>query len=304
MLITEKLAWELSKIFEWLELKERQTTYKMIISKEVKDRDWETIIVSWIDTKQYKKNPVVLLDHSYKVENIVGKTTKIYIEWNELIADFVFVDTENWEMAEKLYNAWVLKASSIGFIPKERDSNDFTKITKCELLEWSLVAVPCNQDALSLDWKLFEEAKSKGFIIEEKEVVNVEIPLRDTLKTLLINLNTWYNFYVETIFANSFVYEKRGNWIDSYFKRSFTISNWIVNIWNDETEVKPLVTFIDKWLNERLTSIETLLKSLTDDKVKKEELEKKEQEALEKRQTLQAIDNAVGEALKNLKLLK
>jgi hypothetical protein len=33
-----------------------------------------------MDLKAYKKNPVVLLDHSYKVENIVGKTTKIYIE--------------------------------------------------------------------------------------------------------------------------------------------------------------------------------------------------------------------------------
>jgi len=34
---------------------------------------------------------------------------------------------------------------------KERNANDFTKITKSELLEWSLVAVPANAEALSLD---------------------------------------------------------------------------------------------------------------------------------------------------------
>ena len=303
MLINDKLAWEITKIFEWIELKTRQTTYKMIISKQVKDRDWETVLLEWIDLMQYKKNPVVLLDHLYKVENIVGKTTRIYLEWNELIADFVFIDTENGIMAEKLYNAWVLKASSIWFISKQRNPNDFSIIEKSELLEWSLVAVPCNQEALSLDWKLFEEAKTKGFIIEEKEVIVAEIPLKDTLKNSLITLNSWFNYYIHTIFANSFVYEKRGNWVDSFFRRNFTISNWGVIIWENETEVKPLQTFIEKWVLQEISEIKTILKSLTDDKVENEEVKKQEQEALEKKQTLQAIDNAVGEALKNLKLL-
>jgi len=43
---------------------------------------------------------------------------------------------------------------------------------------------------------------------------------------------------------------------------------------------------------------------LADDKAKNEDLQKLEQEALNKKQILQTIDNAVGEALKNIKLLK
>ena len=167
MLYTENLEAELKTVLENLELKERKTNYRMVISKEVKDRDWEIISIDWLDLKNYKKNPVVLLDHSYKVENIVWKTIKLKKEWKELIADFVFVDTENGQLAEKLYEAWLLKASSIWFIVKERNTNDFTQITKSELLEWSLVAVPANAEALSLDWKLYEDAKTKGFIIEE-----------------------------------------------------------------------------------------------------------------------------------------
>jgi hypothetical protein len=39
MLYTEKLETELKSVLENVELKERKTTYKMIISKEVSDRD-------------------------------------------------------------------------------------------------------------------------------------------------------------------------------------------------------------------------------------------------------------------------
>lgn len=233
MLLNETLATELKNILTNVELKERPTTYKMVISKEVPDRDGETVIINWIDLKNYKKNPVVLLDHNYKVENIVWKTIKITTEWNQLIADFVFIDTEKGALAEKLYNAWLLKASSIWFISKQRNPNDFSIIEKSELLEWSLVAVPCNQEALSLDWKTYEEAVQKWFIIEEKK--------------------------------------------------------------EEVTEMQEI--------KKELAEIKSLLKNLTDDKVKKEEIEKQEQEALEKKQILQQIDNAVGVALKNIKLL-
>jgi len=57
-------------------------------------------------------------------------------------------------------------------------------------------------------------------------------------------------------------------------------------------------------MKSELSEIKTLLKTLADDKAEKEDLEKQEQEALNKKQILQTIDNAVGEALKNLKLLK
>jgi len=176
MLYTEKLKKELDTVLQEVELKERKTTYNMVISKEIKDRDWETVILDWLDMKNYKKNPVVLLDHSYKVENIVWKTIRLKREGKNLIAEFVFIDSENGKLAEKLYEAWLLKASSIWFISKKRDEKDFSRIMESELLEWSLVAVPANAEALSIDWKLYEEAKIKWFIKEEKkEEVKEEI---------------------------------------------------------------------------------------------------------------------------------
>ena len=36
------------------------------------------------------KNPVVLIDHSYKIDSIVWKTTKIYQENGQTIAEGVF----------------------------------------------------------------------------------------------------------------------------------------------------------------------------------------------------------------------
>lgn len=48
-----------------------------------------------MNVKNYIKNPVVLLDHDYRVEKIAGKTKKLYQEGKKWIADFVFADTEN-----------------------------------------------------------------------------------------------------------------------------------------------------------------------------------------------------------------
>ena len=184
-----------------------------------------------MDLKNYKKNPVVLLDHSYKVENIVAKTTKLTMEDNTLVADFVFIDTENGKLAQKLYEAGLLKASSIGFMAKQRDQNDFSKIIKSELLEWSLVAVPANAEALSLDAKVMEEAISKGFI-QKQEV------------------------------------------------------NEMQDIKNELAEIKSI-----------------LLALKTDDKEVKE-IDNKKEKVLKQKETLQQIDRAVGEALKNLKFLQ
>ena len=59
----------------------------------------------------------------------------------------------------------ILKAVSIGFIPKERDENNPAIITKSEMLELSVVPVPANPNALAL-------AIGKGFSKELfKEVI-------------------------------------------------------------------------------------------------------------------------------------
>ena len=100
------------------------------------------------------KNPVIIANHVYKVENIVGKATSIYIKNNQLVIEGIFSSSNPLgKLLADLYEEGMIKSVSVWFIPKQRDENDLKIITEAELLELSFVAVPCNPNALSLDQK-------------------------------------------------------------------------------------------------------------------------------------------------------
>ena len=117
------------------------------------------------------KNPVIIANHIYKVENIVGKATDIYIKDNQLFIEWVFSSSNPlWVLLADLYEEWMIKSVSVWFIPKSRDKNNAKIITEAELLELSFVAVPCNPNALSLDQKkLLEESGMIEEFSENKE---------------------------------------------------------------------------------------------------------------------------------------
>lgn len=165
---SETLAEALKSALSGVEVKATGQKYRMTISKQVPDREGETVVLSGMDTANYLKNPVVLIDHSYRVESIVGKTVSLAQVGNELVAEFVFADTEDAQIAKQLYEGGFLKSSSIGFMIKSRDPNDRSLITNWELLEWSLVAVPCNPLALSLDGKSVERGLEIGLIVKQE----------------------------------------------------------------------------------------------------------------------------------------
>ena len=164
---SKEMAENIIKAIWNIELKQMDDKYSIIITSEVEDRDWEVIRINWIDFTNYLKNPVVLQDHSYKVEDIIWKTISLKKDWLNLIAEFVFSNTEYWILAKELYDNWFLKTSSVWFIILERDVTNRSIITKCELLEWSLVAVPCNPEALSLDWKALYKKWLEAWILKE-----------------------------------------------------------------------------------------------------------------------------------------
>ena len=124
------------------------TVHKMLISKEVVDRDWEIIKLDWLDTKRYKKNPVVLIDHRYTIDSIVGKTKKLYQEWNKLYADFVFANTEKAKLIEEMFIEGFVNASSIWFMVAKRQEGNWNIIEQSELLERSIVVAWSNREAL------------------------------------------------------------------------------------------------------------------------------------------------------------
>lgn len=152
------------------------------ISKEVVDRDGDILRASGVDFSNYMKNPVFLSFHNSR-EFPLGKVTKFWVEGNEVKAVVYFptleelsTDPNNASEKAKLvdftyhcYKTGMLNAVSVGFIPLEWiESENGYDILKWELLEFSAVAVPANQDAIAQAVKSFGNDFAKSFITEEK----------------------------------------------------------------------------------------------------------------------------------------
>lgn len=140
-----------------------QRTDVSAITTRVMDRDREIILPGGIELEDYRQNPIVLFGHDQNrpvgkclwikatADGLTAKTryadrpTKYAGEW---LPDFVF----------EMVRADVLRGKSIGFLPLEmrEPTADELKsypdcvnvISRCLLLEYSVVSVPSNPAAL------------------------------------------------------------------------------------------------------------------------------------------------------------
>ena len=158
-------------------------TVRFTISKEVVDRDGDILRASGVDFTNYMKNPVFLSFHNSR-EFPLGKVTKFWVEGNSVKADVYFptieeLSTNPEQASEKAklvdftyncYKTGMLNAVSVGFIPLEwiETENGFD-ILKWELLEFSAVAVPANQDAIAEAVKSFGDEFAKGLVSKPME---------------------------------------------------------------------------------------------------------------------------------------
>lgn len=148
-----------------------ERTVRFTISKEVVDRDGDVLIARGVDFSNYMKNPVFCGFHN-TYDFPLGKVTKFWIEGDSVKADVYFppIDElssdpnnvcEKAKLVDFCYNCYktgMLNAVSVGFIPKEWEPNKETGgyiIKEWELLEFSAVAVPANQDAIAQAVKSF-----------------------------------------------------------------------------------------------------------------------------------------------------
>lgn len=148
-------------------------TFEVVITTENLDRYQEVISMEGWELEHYRSNPVVLWGHDHN--RIIGVATSISIEDGKMVARGKFAPTEEGQEKRKLYEQGFLKATSVGFIEKEREGN---LITKAELLEFSFVSVPANPYALSLAMEKelsINELVTKG-IFTLKEVETTEEP--------------------------------------------------------------------------------------------------------------------------------
>lgn len=166
-LIKESLSKTYKEIKDLKANDDWSNTFKVIASTSDVDRAWDSLDVDKWDDSNYKKNPVIQADHVYRVSHIVWKMTKLYKEDWKLMLEWIFTDiTEYWKVCKELYNAWFLKAVSVWFIT-HRDTA--WKVLSYELLEVSFVAIPCNQEAVSTEWKTLIQKGINLWILKEVE---------------------------------------------------------------------------------------------------------------------------------------
>lgn len=131
-------------------------TRTFTISTRDEDREGDILDVEGVVLDAYRKNPVVLWAHKYDTLP-VGRSRRIDIRGDRLEADVQFAPTEFAQEIKTLVDAGYIRAASVGFLPLQSEPlKRGRRFTKWELLEWSLVPVPSNPEALLV------AAKAKG----------------------------------------------------------------------------------------------------------------------------------------------
>lgn len=128
------------------------------------DREGDTIAIDGWELQHYQRNPVVLWGHDLS-QPPIGRAAKLFRDGDALKADVEFVpaDVPVWglraEGVRQLCASGFLFATSVGFRPiewaeaedKSRDNGGWfppIDFRRQELMEFSIVAIPCNPDAL------------------------------------------------------------------------------------------------------------------------------------------------------------
>ena len=135
-----------------------------IASSEEEDRMGDVIKSTGWELENFKKNPVIQFAHQYN-EPPVGIAKDIRVKDKKLIFTVVFHNiTEKARQVGEMFEQGIMKAFSVGFIPKKINEDNYHIIEKAELLEISAVPVPANAGALTLS--------TKAITSEEKSEIN------------------------------------------------------------------------------------------------------------------------------------
>ena len=159
-------------------------TYSVTIFANELSRDGVSVDIDGMDFSNYRKNPVVLFAHDYSGKTgssglPIGRTLRLGCTHDGRInADFEFLSGD--PFADRVRNAWnrgFLRGASIGWRaiearPSERGRG--LRIVKSELIEWSIVAVPADPDALRSAYTRVIKA-----LIDDSAEAETPSPLRE-----------------------------------------------------------------------------------------------------------------------------
>jgi HK97 family phage prohead protease len=130
-------------------------SYTFTISTSSPDRMNDVIVTSGWKLDAYKRNPVVLWQHNNQSLPI-GRTTNIWIDGNRLRATVEIASdlTSYAATVRSMIDGGFISGASVGFRPLQfKFSTDKARpngidFLSAELLEWSIVTIPANPDAL------------------------------------------------------------------------------------------------------------------------------------------------------------
>ena len=131
-------------------IKDASGVLEFIATDETLDRQGEVIPIDSWDLGNFKKNPVLLVNHDYKVQNIVGKASGIRVATRDGRKVMVFTPifhglTQLAKEVEAMVKEAILNTVSVGFLRSgPRKDGD---IEHNELMEISFVPVPANPSA-------------------------------------------------------------------------------------------------------------------------------------------------------------
>lgn len=135
-------------------------TAEFVISTEAIDTYETVFLMSGWDLSRYQKNPVVLFNHNAQDADHVIGTSEVRVEDKQLVAVVTFEPAEINPLAEKILRkvqAGTIRGASIradvmdGRFGVEADGEDPNVLyfTRQELMEWSIVTLNSNPDALA-----------------------------------------------------------------------------------------------------------------------------------------------------------
>lgn len=186
-----------------LKVSEGERSVVARISTSAVDRDGEVLEPKGLFSKNYEKNPIVLFNHN-SMALPIGKCVSLVRGEKDITAKTVFAERPKdyppdaeWlpDTVLSLFQQGMLNSFSVGFnpidMPRSASPKDVEKFGegvrrvfgKWELLEYSVVTIPANQEAVAV-------AVSKGFdgamnYMERKPVVAkapeyvVHLPIRE-----------------------------------------------------------------------------------------------------------------------------
>lgn len=144
-------------------------SYEAVITTTAKDRQGEIVVSTGVDVSSYMRNPVVLFAHDY-AQPPVARTLSLTTSEEGITAQFMFPERGISQRADEIHDLWdahFLNAVSIGFIPLEWGKDETPTITKSELLEFSIVPIPANQEALRLALQEVDAAVKEGRVLSK-----------------------------------------------------------------------------------------------------------------------------------------